>query len=142
MGATVEMKVASVGVIQGTNGTVVVLREAAGTRLLVIGIGALEASSIAMELEGIKPPRPMTHDLLHNILGRLGMKVSRILISDLKDETFYALLTLDTGRGELEIDSRPSDAMALALRARAPIYCAEQVLEAAGISDEGDAVLH
>ena len=138
----VEMKIASVGVVPGTNGTVVVLREATGSRILVIGIGPMEASAIAMELEGVKPPRPMTHDLLRNVLSRFNASVSKVFINDLRDETFYALITLETDRGTLEIDSRPSDAMALALRARAPIFCSEMVLDLAAISEDGDSVVH
>lgn len=138
----VEMKIASVGMIQGTNGTVVILREVGGPRILVIGIGALEASAIAMELEGIKPPRPMTHDLLRNLLDSFGVRVRRVFINDLRDETFYAQITLEGPGGLTEIDSRPSDAMALALRTDAPIYCSEMVLDLAAISDEGDTVIH
>lgn len=138
----VEMKIASVGMIQGSDGTVVILREVGGPRVLVIGIGALEASAIAMELEGIKPPRPMTHDLLRNLLNSLGVKVTRVFINDLRDETFYAQITLEGPSGVTEIDSRPSDAMALALRTHAPIYCSEMVLDLAAISDEGDSVVH
>lgn len=138
----VEMKITSVGVIHGTNGTVVILREAEGPRLLVIGIGMLEASSIAMELEGIKPPRPMTHDLFANVLDETAIKLRRIVITDLQDETFFAKLLIDTVSGPLEVDSRPSDAMALALRANAPIFCSEEVLDAAAISELDDDIVH
>jgi len=140
---TVEMKVASVGIVQGTNGTVILLREVSSARLLVIGIGALEASAIAMELEGMKPPRPMTHDLLRTVLAKCGADVERITITDLRDETFYASISLSSKEGPIEVDSRPSDAIALALRAKAPIYCSESVLDAAGITPgEDDSVVH
>ena len=119
----VELKVASVGIVQGTNGTVVILREVSGPRVLVIGIGPLEASAIAMELEGIKPPRPMTHDLLCNMIERFGARVRRVVITDLREETFYATLDLESDRGAVEVDSRPSDAMALACAPR-PRYSA------------------
>jgi len=139
----VEMKVASVGVVQGTNGTVVVLRETEGPRLLVIGIGPLEASAIALEMEGITPPRPQTHDLIRNIIEAFGATVTRVAITDLRDETFYARIVVRTESLDHDIDSRPSDGIALALRAGAPVYCAEAVLESAGIipaDDDADVV--
>lgn len=136
------MRVASVGIVQGTDGTVVILREADGSRVLIIGIGPLEASAIAMELEGIKPPRPVTHDLMRTLIERFGAQVRRVVINDLREETFYATIDLETDNGVIEVDSRPSDAMALALRAKAPIFCSEAVLDLAAISDEGDGVVH
>ncbi len=104
-----------------------ILKELGGNRRLPIIIGAFEAQSIALEMEGIKPPRPLTHDLMKNIVESLGNELAEIVISELKDGTFYAKLGFD---GQ-EIDARPSDAIALAVRFGAPIYVAEKVMEEA-----------
>jgi len=134
----VRMELVSIGIVQGTDGTVMVLREVDNSRLLVIGIGPLEASAIAMELQGIVPPRPMTHDLLKNVLDTFSLSVERIVITDLRDNTFFATIRLKSPTEAVDVDSRPSDAIALAVRTGAPIYCEESVLEAAGISDDLD----
>jgi len=107
---------------------------------LPIWIGLLEATAMATELEGIKMARPMTHDLLKNLLAELGGSVNSIEITELKENTYYASIYLDIGGRELAIDSRPSDAIALALRTKSPIYVAKAVLEASSIlqqSEEG-----
>ncbi|HUN67047.1 MAG TPA: bifunctional nuclease family protein [Bacteroidota bacterium] len=104
-----------------------ILKEVSGSRRLPIIIGAFEAQSIALEMEGIKPPRPLTHDLIKNILETLGTELVEITISELKDGTFYAKLGFDGS----EIDARPSDAIALAVRFGAPIYVADKVMEEA-----------
>jgi bifunctional DNase/RNase len=109
-----------------------ILKEVNGNRRLPIIIGAFEAQSIALEMEGIKPPRPLTHDLMKNILENLGTELSEITISELKEGTFYAKLGFDTQ----EIDARPSDAIALAVRFGAPIYVAEKVMEEASFLPE------
>lgn len=144
-----EMKIVSVGMVQGSDGNVVVLKEKNGGRLLAIGIGIMEASAIAMELEGVKPPRPMTHDLLKNVIARLQARVNRIVIHDLREDTFIGQIELATEMGILEIDARPSDAIALAVRAKVKIYCADEVLETAAIDQEafnpggdGDNMVH
>ena len=111
-----------------------ILKEVNGLRRLPIIIGAFEAQSIALEMEGIKPPRPLTHDLLKNIMDSLGASLSDVFISDLKDGTFYARLTLDSQ----EVDSRPSDAIALAVRCGVPIYVADKVMDEAGFVPDGD----
>ena len=111
-----------------------ILKEVNGLRRLPIIIGAFEAQSIALEMEGIKPPRPLTHDLLKNVMELLGASLTDVFINDLKDGTFYARLSLDTQ----EVDSRPSDAIALAVRYNVPIYVADKVMDEAGFVPDGD----
>lgn len=113
-----------------------ILKEINGSRRLPIVIGQFEAQSIALEIEGIKPPRPLTHDLMKSVIDSLGSTLTEILINDLQDGTFYARLYVDSQ----EIDSRPSDAIALAVRYGAPIFVAEKVLSEAGfVADNEDA---
>ena len=109
-----------------------ILREVHGSRRLPIIIGAAEAQSIALEMEGIKPPRPLTHDLMKNIIGAFGAELTDIVIDDLRDGTFYAKLNIDSQ----QIDSRPSDAIALAVRYGAQIYVASSVMEEASFVPE------
>lgn len=109
-----------------------ILREVHGSRRLPIIIGAAEAQSIALEMEGIKPPRPLTHDLMKNIIGAFGAELTDIVIDDLRDGTFYAKLNIDSQ----QIDSRPSDAIALAVRYGAQIYVASSVMEEAAFVPE------
>jgi len=110
---------------------IVVLKDPDNKLNLPIWIGPLEATSMATEIEGIKPQRPMTHDLLRNLLGELGATVESIEITDLRDNTYYARVQLKTREGKgLDVDSRPSDAISLALRTKSPIYVAKKVLEA------------
>ena len=111
----------------------VLLYDVNEARVLPIWIGALEASSVALALEEIKPPRPMTHDLLYNILLHLDGNVVAATISDLRDGTFFAKMTVQIGSEQVEFDSRPSDAIALALRFRASIYATDEVMELAAI---------
>lgn len=111
-----------------------ILKETNGDRRLPIIIGAFEAQSIALEMEGIKPPRPLTHDLMKSILESLGAELEEILISELKDGTFYAKLTFDSQ----EIDARPSDAIALAVRFGAPIFVSDKVMEEAAFLPENE----
>jgi bifunctional DNase/RNase len=111
-----------------------ILKEADGTRRLPIIIGAFEAQSIALEIEGIHPPRPLTHDLMKNIIDMFGVSLSEVVISELREGTFYAKLMLDS----VEIDSRPSDAIALAVRYGVPIYVMDKVMEEAGFLPEGE----
>ncbi len=111
-----------------------ILKEVNGQRRLPIIIGAFEAQSIALEMEGIKPPRPLTHDLLKNVMDSLGASLNDVFINELKDGTFYAKLSLDSQ----EVDSRPSDAIALAVRYGVPIYVADKVMDEAGFVPEGD----
>lgn len=124
-----EMRVAGITVDPFTNTPIVILKDLEDRDVLPIWIGLLEASSIATALERIPTPRPMTHDLLKNILEGLGVRVVKIEINDLRDNTYYALIHLDVQGRRLVIDSRPSDAIALALRVEAPIFVDEEVLK-------------
>ena len=112
---------------------VVILKEKLSDRYLPIWIGQTEADAIAMKLQGVEPPRPLTHDLLRNLVKDLGAKVNYILVNDLRDDTFYAKINLTIDNRNLEIDSRPSDAIALAVRVEVPIFAAEGVVDKAGI---------
>ena len=112
-----------------TNSPIVILKEVDGERTLPIWIGLLEATAIASELEGIKFSRPMTHDLLKNIMELISLKVNKIEVCDLKNNTYYALIHLTHNGNEISIDARPSDALALSLRVNAPIFVTEDVIE-------------
>jgi hypothetical protein len=114
-----------------TNMPIVILRDIEGEKALPIWIGIFEANAISLEIEKVATPRPMTHDLIRNILEGMETKVNRIVINDLKDNTFYAVIHLDHNQSEVTIDSRPSDAIALALRVGAPIFVAKKVIEEA-----------
>lgn len=107
------------------------LKEVFGVRRLPIIIGQYEAQSIALEMEGIKPPRPLTHDLLKNVIDNLGATINEIIINELRENTFYAKIKLEMATLTNEIDSRPSDAIALAVRTGAPLYVAEEVMKIA-----------
>ncbi len=137
-GATREMMVESVRVHMLSSQHVVILREADEERYLPIWIGSWEAQSIAMKLQGVEAERPLTHDLLATLLVELGVSVLRILISDLADETFRARIVLVQGGSDFEVDARPSDAIALAVRVGAPIFATEAVLDRAGVIPEAD----
>jgi bifunctional DNase/RNase len=117
---------------------VVILREAETERYLPIWIGGWEAQSIAMKLQGIEAQRPLTHDLFASILGELGVSVRRIIVSDLADETYRARIVLALGETEYDVDARPSDAIALAVRVAAPIFATEDVLDRAAVMPEAD----
>ena len=107
------------------------LREVYGKRRLPIIIGQFEAQAIALELEGIKPPRPLTHDLLKSLVDNIGVTVNEVIIDELRDNTFYSKIVIDVATIENRIDARPSDAIALAVRTSAPIFVAESVMNAA-----------
>ena len=115
---------------------IVLLKTVAGNKFLPIWIGHAEAAAILMKLQGAQTPRPMTHDLVSEMLGELNAQVARITVTELRDNTFYALITLKATPGEIEIDSRPSDALALAVRANAPIFAADKVIEESAIEFE------
>jgi bifunctional DNase/RNase len=118
------------------NAPVVLLREQVGDRVLPIYIGPEEAKAIALSLEGVVTPRPMTHDLLRDTLEALGAALNRITVTDLRDRTFYAELELRIDGRTVRVSSRPSDAIALAVRVSAPIYAAEAVLDEAAAAPE------
>jgi uncharacterized protein len=113
-----------------------ILKETNGTRRLPIIIGAFEAQSIAIELENIKPPRPLTHDLIRTIVEAMSSSVAEVIINELKEGTFYARIILDSLTGGIEVDARPSDAIAVAVRFGAPIFVDEEVLREAGFEPE------
>ncbi len=132
----VQVEILGISTSPSSNGAyALILQESDGQRRLPIVIGAFEAQAIALEMEGIRPPRPMTHDLLKNTIELLGATLVEVIINDLNDGTFYAQLILDTASGE--IDSRPSDAIALAVRFQAPIFITEEVMNEAGFVPEG-----
>ena len=118
----------------------ILLKEVNGNRRLPIIIGAFEAQAIALEIEGIKPPRPLTHDLLKHITDNLGATIVEVVIDELRENTFFAKIILEVSALTNEIDARPSDAIALAVRAQAPIYVSETVMEVAAFipSEEGE----
>ena len=118
----------------------ILLKEINGNRRLPIIIGAFEAQAIALEIEGIKPPRPLTHDLLKQVTDNLGATIIEIVIDELRENTFYAKIIFEVSALTNEIDARPSDAIALAVRAQAPIFVAESVMEVAAFipSEEGE----
>ena len=111
----------------GGGGYALILKEVGGDRRLPIIIGSFEAQHIALELEGIKPPRPLTHDLLKNIIEQLGFSIAHVYINELRDGTFFAKIKMDVGSVD-EVDARPSDAIALALKFAVPIYVSEDVM--------------
>jgi bifunctional DNase/RNase len=115
---------------------IVLLKTVEGNKFLPIWIGHPEAASILMKLQGAGTPRPMTHDLLCDILGELEVKCTQVAVTELRENTFFASITLSVGDRELEIDSRPSDAIALAVRCGAPIYAAEEVIAESAIEFE------
>jgi len=134
----IEMELTGVRVELPTNQPIVLLRERGGERYLPIWIGAAEAAAIALSLQGVVTPRPMTHDLLKNILDDLTVEVQRIVVTELRDSTFYATIALQRGTDGFEVSSRPSDAIALAVRMSVPIFAEEGVLEEASILIPGD----
>jgi bifunctional DNase/RNase len=121
-----------------TKTPIVILKDTENKLNLPIWIGLLEATAMATEIEGIKMARPMTHDLLKNILGEVGCAVESVEITELKENTYYALVHINLGGRDLMIDSRPSDAIALALRTKSPIYVAKAVLEASSVLQQSE----
>jgi bifunctional DNase/RNase len=123
------MVIAGLTVDPLTNSPIVILKEIQGERTLPIWIGLLEATAIASELEGIKFSRPMTHDLLRNIMSEVNLKVNRVEVCDLKNNTYFALIHMTHQGKEMSIDARPSDALAISLRMGAPIFVSDDVIE-------------
>jgi len=134
----IEMVVESVRVHTLSTQHVVILKEAVRDRYLPIWIGPWEANAIALKLQGVSPERPLTHDLFAKTLLELGVAVRRIVVSDLADETFRARIVLEQGGQTKEIDARPSDAIALAIRVGVPIYATDSVLDRAGVIPDSD----
>ncbi len=129
----IEMIIDSIRVSLMNYQRVVILKEKMAERYLPIWIGPAEADAIAVKLQGVIVPRPLTHDLLRSVIDALGAAIDSIIVSELKNDTFYAKLILNVDGGKMEVDSRPSDALALAVRAEVPIYADEVVLDKAGI---------
>lgn len=129
----IEMTIDSIRVSLMNYQRVVILKEKEAERYLPIWIGAAEADAIAVKLQDVSVPRPLTHDLLQAVIDVLGASVNFIIVSDLRNDTFYARIVLNVDGGVLEVDSRPSDALALAVRAGVPIYAEDSVLDKAGI---------
>jgi len=117
---------------------IVLLKTADGNKFLPIWIGHPEAAAILMKLQGATPPRPMTHDLMNDVLSELKVSCARVSITELRENTFFAQITVQQDGSEIEVDSRPSDAIALAIRADAPIFAADEVIEESAIEFEGD----
>src|SRR3954447_18013043 len=131
----IEMTIKGLMVDPITNTPIVILRDQQGQRVLPIWVGIFEANAIALQIENVSTPRPMTHDLLRNVIHDLKASVQKIVVSDLQDNTFYALIYLSLEGDTLAIDARPSDAIALALRTRAPIFVEESVIDNAKTVD-------
>jgi len=129
MAAVIEVRVAHLGLDRTTNTPVVILQEQGGDRMLPIWIGPAEASAIAMELAGMKFARPLTHDLLKQVIVGLGADLRKVIITQVKDNTYYAELHIYRGDAVINIDARPSDSIAVALRLKAPIFTSDELLE-------------
>lgn len=130
----VEMKIRGLIMDPVTNMPIVILRESDSETVLPIWVGVYEANAIALEIEKVSTPRPMTHDLLKNLLIGLETTVRKVVVTELKDDTFYAVIWLDRGGEIISIDSRPSDALALALRMDCPIYVEDEVLKSSKLA--------
>ena len=129
----IEMSVESIRVSMMNYQRVVILKEKDSERYLPIWIGPAEADAIAIKLQGVSPPRPLTHDLMESVIEILGASIDSVVVNDLQNDTFFAKLILGVNGEPIELDSRPSDAMALAIRTNAPIFINEDVLDRAGI---------
>jgi bifunctional DNase/RNase len=134
----IEMTIKGLMIDPITNMPIVILRDKEGQRVLPIWVGAFEANAIALQIENVTTPRPMTHDLLKNVIHDLKADIQKIVVSDLKENTFYALIYVKVGDEITAIDARPSDAIALALRAKAPILVEETVIDNAKTLDVGN----
>ena len=134
----IEVTIDSIRVSLMTQHRVVVLKETDSDRYLPIWIGPFEADAITIQLQGVQVPRPLTHDLLKSFIRELGVKVSHVLVNELRNDTFFARIVVDVNGKSMEIDSRPSDAIALAVRVGAPIFVAEEVMGQASITPEED----
>ncbi len=134
----IEMTIDSIRVSLMNYQRVVILKEKVSDRYLPIWIGPAEADAIAVKLQGVAVPRPLTHDLLSSVIDTLGASVNSIIVNDLKNDTFFARVILDVDGKQVEVDSRPSDALALAVRTGVPIYADEAVLDKAGILLDGE----
>lgn len=133
------MEVHGVNLDVMTNQPVVILREVGSKRFLPIWIGQFEATAILMEIQGVTPSRPLTHDLMKTLMDELHATLDRVVVNDLRDGTFYATISVAVNGSNLEVDARPSDAIALAVRNSTPIFASQEVMEKAAIvGDEGE----
>lgn len=132
----IAMEIVGVRVELPSNQPIVLLKEANGPRYLPIWIGGNEATAIATALEGVVPPRPLTHDLLRSVLDAVGALATRVTITEMRDSVYFADLEIDAGGREIHISSRPSDALALAARTGTPVFALESVMEDAGVEFE------
>jgi bifunctional DNase/RNase len=132
----VAVRVERVTLDTSSNRFVVILKDDTYRRWLPIVVGPAEAQAIALQLEKVKPPRPMTHDLMKNLLDSMKVDVSRVVVSDLKENTYFAIIDIKKNGTQTKVDARPSDAIALALRVSAPIFVDEEVMQKASIGDE------
>jgi bifunctional DNase/RNase len=134
----IEVKIDSVRVSLMSQHRIVVLKQTDSSRFLPIWIGPFEADAITIELQGVEVSRPLTHDLLKAIIEKLGGEITQVAITELRNETFFAQISLRVNGRRLEVDARPSDAIALAVRSRVPVYISEAVMEQAAITPEPD----
>jgi len=135
---SIEMKVKGLMIDPVSNMPIIILKNSQGEAVLPIWVGVFEANAIAMQLENIVSPRPMTHDLLKNVIEELRARIQRVVITDLRDNTFFAMIDLENEGGSVRVDARPSDAMALALRAGAPIFVDDEVITKSTSTDDID----
>ena len=135
----IEVRIRGLVMDPATNMPIVVLKDVASDAVMPIWVGIFEANAIAIEIEKMAAPRPMTHDLTRNLMRYLNTTLERIVITEVKDDTFYAVLWLRQGNEAVVVDARPSDAIALALRADCPIFVAEQVMQSAKLNTTGPA---
>ena len=135
----IEVRIRGLMMDPSTSMPIVVLKDVASETVMPIWVGIFEANAIALEIEKVAAPRPMTHDLTRNLIRNLNARLERVVISELKDDTFFATLWLQQGDEPLVLDARPSDALALALRADCPIYVTEEVMQKAKLNTTGQA---
>jgi bifunctional DNase/RNase len=133
----IEVRIRGLMMDPATSMPIIVLKDVASDTVMPIWVGIFEANAIALEIEKVAPPRPMTHDLAENLICHLNARLERVVISELKDDTFFAVLWLRQGDEPLALDARPSDALALALRADCPIYVTEEVMQMAKLNTTG-----
>lgn len=129
----IEMKIRGLMVDPSTNAPIVILKDVSGDAVLPIWVGLYEANAIALEVEKSSTPRPMTHDLLRNLIHGLNAEVQRVVVTELRDDTFYAVIWMEQNGEPITLDARPSDAIALALRADCPIFVSDEVLKVAKV---------
>ena len=135
----IEVRIRGLMMDPSTSMPIIVLKDVASEAVMPIWVGIFEANAIALEIEKVAAPRPMTHDLARNLIRNLNARLERVVISELKDDTFYATLWLQQGNEPLVLDARPSDALALALRADCPIYVTDEVMQKAKLNTTGQA---